>query len=243
MKFNFLILFFLLSCVPVNYNNISKSTFSTSGFVYVFNENDFKNKIINRKLDNNKLQIGHRYLKVGTLVKISDPDTKVSFTAKINKKMQYPDFYTIIITEAVAQKLKLDKNTPFVDIREIKKNKSFIASKAKTFHEESKVFSKAPVTTVKIDTILNTTKESKKKQKEFNIIIANFYSFKSANNLKNILTGEIPNISNKKLKVIKKKKNSYLLISGKYKTINYLKNDYIALKNHGFEELEIELNE
>ena len=34
-----------------------------------------------------------------------------------------------------------------------------------------------------------------------------------------------------------------LVISGPYKSINSLKNDYILLKNFGFEELDIFLNE
>ena len=41
----------------------------------------------------------------------------------------------------------------------------------------------------------------------------------------------------------KKKKNSFELVLGPYKAVNSLKNDYIALKDYGFEELEIKINE
>ena len=42
----------------------------------------------------------------------------------------------------------------------------------------------------------------------------------------------------------KKKGNKQIdLISGPYNTINLMKNDYILLKNFGFEELDIIINE
>ena len=53
----------------------------------------------------------------------------------------------------------------------------------------------------------------------------------------------MPNFNNKKISIIKKKKNSFQLISGPYNTVNSLKNDYIILKRNGFEELDVKLNE
>ena len=41
-----------------------------------------------------------------------------------------PDFYKVLITKSVAEKLKLDLNLPLVELIEIKKNKSFVAEKA-----------------------------------------------------------------------------------------------------------------
>ena len=40
-----------------------------------------------------------------------------------------------------------------------------------------------------------------------------------------------------------KKSNKISLLSGPYKSINLMKNDYIQLKNFGFEELDITINE
>ena len=52
------------------------------------------------------------------------------------------------------------------------------------------------------------------------------------------------NIFDKNKLIVKKiKKNTFQLISGPYNTINLLKNDYIELKNYGFEDLEIKINE
>ena len=119
---------FTISCsVQIN-NSSKKSSYTASGFAYVYNENDFLNKVISKKFDNNELLLGHDRLRVGTIVKISNPDNKKSITLKI-KKVKYPDFYTILITESLFQKLELNTEFPFVEIQEIKKNKSFVREK------------------------------------------------------------------------------------------------------------------
>ena len=225
MKFNLLIIFlFTISCsVQIN-NSSKKSSYTSSGFAYVYNENDFLNKVISKKFDNNELLLGHNRLRVGTIVKISNPDNKKSITLKIKKKVKYPDFYTILITESLFQKLELNNESPFVEIQEIKKNKSFVAGKATTFNEERKVSNKV-------------------REHTFTIIIAEFYSIESAKNLKKKLNDITFNSTNKKLLIKKKKKNSFELVLGPYKAVNSLKNDYIALKDYGFEELEIKINE
>ena len=244
MKFNLLIIFlFTISCsVQIN-NSSKKSSYTSSGFAYVYNENDFLNKIISKKLDNNELLLGHNRLRVGTVVKILNPENKKSITLKIKKKVNYPDFYTILITDPIFQKLELNAESPFVEIQEIKKNKSFIAGKATTFSEERKVSNKAPVMNVKIDNISKNKKSKKAKKYTYTILIAEFYSIESAKNLKKKLDDIAFNSANKKLLIKKKKKNSFELILGPYKAVNSLKNDYIALKDYGFEDLEIKINE
>ena len=47
----------------------------------------------------------------------------------------------------------------------------------------------------------------------------------------------------KKLKIKQISKKETRVVSGPYNTINSLKNDYIKLKNFGFEELDIYTNE
>ena len=61
---------------------------------------------------------------------------------KNTKRIQYPDFYKLLITKAVATKLELNADLPILEIIEIKKNKSFIAKKAKIFKEEEKILLK-----------------------------------------------------------------------------------------------------
>ena len=244
MKYKFLIFLFLSSCAQ----NYSKSqlnqAFNTKGFAYIYNEKDFINKVIKRKLDNNSLQIAHNRLRPGSMIKIINIKTNESIILRNNKKFQYPEFYKILITEPVANELNLSKDVPLVEIIEVKKNKSFIAKKTKIFKEEEKIYNNAPIETVKIDNISKSKKIKKKDVKQkFYITVADFYSKSSAHILKKRITQELPNFDSKKLFIKVKKSNKTSLISGPYKSINLMKNDYIQLKNFGFEELDIDINE
>ena len=95
-------------------------------------------KIIKGKMNNDIMQISHQNLKTGTLIKIINPKNKKSIVLKNIKRIKYPDFYKILITKPVAEKLKFNKNLPILEIIEIKKNKSFVAEKAKIYNEEKK---------------------------------------------------------------------------------------------------------
>ena len=240
MKFKILIFVIIASCT-VNTTKIDKRLpYNSKGFAYIFNETDYNNKEIKKKLDNSKLQISHRGLKINTLIKIINPINNESLVIKNIKKSNYPDFYNILITKKVAKKLKLNEEFPYVEILEIRKNKSFIAEKAKIFNEERKISSNAPVTSVKISNISkNKSSKIDYKNRQFSILIASFYSRDTAEFLKKRINKEIPNYDIKKLKILKKNIKEINLISGPYSTINLMKNDYIKLKNFGFEELDI----
>ena len=54
---------------------------------------------------------------------------------------------------------------------------------------------------------------------------------------------ELGEFDNKKLKIKKINTKETQVISGPYISVNLLKNDYIKLKNFGFEELNIFINE
>ena len=53
----------------------------------------------------------------------------------------------------------------------------------------------------------------------------------------------MPDYDIKKLSIKKRSNKEFEVISGPYKSINLLKNDYIDIKNFGFEELDIFVNE
>ena len=167
MKFKILILIFLFSsCTQGNFNSSnSKVFFSSKGLAYIYNNKDYENKIIKQKLDNDTLQIAHKQLRPGSLIKIINLKTNDEIIIKNTKKINYPDFYKIMITEEVAKKLNLDTKLPFVEVLEIKKNKSFVAKKTKIYKEEEKIHSNAPVETVKIDNISKNTNKIKLKKK------------------------------------------------------------------------------
>tara|TARA_B100000780_G_C21083041_1_gene436229 strand:- start:662 stop:1393 length:732 start_codon:yes stop_codon:yes gene_type:complete len=241
MKFNLILIIFFLTYNTFAYSKNEKKTFMGNGFAYIYNEADYKNKITKKKFDNKKLAIGHSNLKRGTHVKIVNPNNNKSIILRITKKTKYPEFYQILITEKVANKLNLDFAAPYVELQEIKKNKSFIAKKAKTFNEEKNIYNSAPVDNVSINNISKSINYKKKKIKKFSIIIANFYSLNSANNLKKNLVKEMSNFKNKSLIVKKVNNKRFTLLTEPYSTVNSLKNDYIALKTYGFEDLEIKL--
>ena len=245
MKYKiFLTLLFLLnSCTSQSINN-SKLTYNATGFAYIFNSEDYQNNIIKTKLDNSSLQVSHKYIRSNSLIKIINPKTQDYLIIKNFKKSAgYPDLYQILITKAVAEKLKLNFEIPYVEIIEIKKNKSFIAEKAKIYNEEKKISGNAPVTSVEISNISKAKKKFNRKKNDIFILIATFYSNEVALFLKERIIKEIPDFDNNKLKITKKSSKEIDLISGPYSTINLMKNDYINLKKFGFEELEIRLDE
>ena len=50
MKFKYLIFFiFFLACTTNNCGHINKQTFTSKGFAYIYDEEDFLNKLIKKK--------------------------------------------------------------------------------------------------------------------------------------------------------------------------------------------------
>ena len=244
MKFKlFIFIFFVFSCSPQLKTFNQKKTYTAKGFAYVYNDNDFRNKIILGKLNNEELQISHQNLKTGTLIKIVNPINNKSIILKNIKRIKYPDFYKILITKPIMDELELSNDLPILEISEIKKNKSFIAEKAKIYNEERKISSNAPVTSVKISNISKDKKEKIKRKQKIFIHIATFYSADTANFLKQRILNEVSNFDIKKLKINQVNKKQTQVISGPYTSVNLLKNDYIKLKSFGFEELDIYTNE
>ena len=239
------ILFFLLSCNSLKYNDKKKETFSGKGFAYIYNQSDYENKIINFKVDNDKFFVGHNFLKTGTSLILINPDNNKRINTQVSKKIKYPDFYKILITRKIASILELDEKAPFIEIVEIKK-KSFVAKKSQTFIEERQISNNAPVEKVEIKSISKNPKLISKKPKLFTISVGDFYSNETVLFIKKRMKKEIPSFDTKKLKSTKKKidnKIRILVTSGPYSSINALKNDYIFLKQFGFEDLGININE
>ena len=163
MKYKLIILLFFLTSCTQNYSKSElRKPFSSKGFAYIYNDEDFLNKVIKRKLDNNLLQIAHNKLRPGSLIKIINTKTNDSIILKNIKRFEYPEFYKILITKPVAEKINLQLDLPLVEIIEVKKNKSFVAKKTKIFKEEEKIHSNAPIESV---TINNISKNIKKKTK------------------------------------------------------------------------------
>ena len=244
MKFNIIFIFIFLTSCATNVTKLeNRSPYNSKGFAYIYNDQDYETKIISSKLDNSKEQVSVYNLKTNSLIKIINPNTKESLTINNYKRIQYPDFYKILITEKVAEKLSLDPKLPLVELIEIKKNKSFVAEKAEIFNEEKKFSSNAPVTSVKISNISKNNPSKKNIENEFYIVIGTFFLLETAEFLIKRIKKEIPIYDIKKLKIVKKSNKEIRLLSGPYNSINLMKNDYIYLKNFGFEELDISTDE
>ncbi len=245
MRFRILfIFFFTFSCSTdlITYNQ--KKIYSAKGFALIYQDQDFKKKIIKGRMNDDMMQISHQNLKTGSLIQITNPVNKKSVVLKNIKRIKYPDFYKVLITNPVAEKIDLDLNLPILEITEVRKNKSFVAKEAKIFQEEKKIPSKAPVASVQISNISkNKIQNNKKKTNHIYILIGSFYSMETAKFLKERIVKDVPNLDTNKLIVKKINDKETHVISGPYNSVNSLKNDYIKIKNFGFEELDIFTNE
>ena len=202
MNLNKLILFLIIfiqitACVNNNVVKISqkdeKIYYSSSGFALIYEESLYKNKIVNKKLRNKDFVVMHSFLKRNTPIKIINPSNSKVFETKIHKKGDYPKIFNIVITEKIASFLELEADNPFVEILEVKKNKTFIAKEGSNFDEEKNFSAKAPGEKIKMNdlTINKDTKNEKKVEKNnFVLVVNDFYYIYSANNLKNELSGD-----------------------------------------------------
>ena len=143
----------------------------------------------------------------------------------------------------VSKELQLDENFPYVEVEELRKNKSFIAKKAEMHEEEKQLHSSAPVEKVKINNLSKSTISKSQKKPEFIIILGNFYSLDSAKLLKKRIQSESDVLKNKKISILKKNKHNFEVFLGPYKTIKKIKNDYIALKQINFDEVDVKIYE
>ena len=198
---------------------------------------------LKKKLNPDLPIIAHNRIRRGVLLKITNPKNGKNIILKNSFKLDYPDFYKVLITKTISDQIELNQNFPYVEIEELKKNKSFIAKKAETHDEEKQLKVKAPIEKVKISNIGTTITKEKNVSPKFIIILGNFYSLESAKLLKKRVKTESTLLKNKKISIQKKNKHNYEVFLGPYKTIKMIKNDYIALKQINFDEVDIKIYE
>ena len=208
-------------------------------FALIYEDSLYLEKVVNKKINNEDLKVMHSLLKINTPIRIINPENSKVIESKIYKKANYPKIFNVVITKKIASILELDINNPYVEIIEIKKNKTFIAKEGNIFEVEKNVAEKAPVNEVKVDDLMKQETKNKKKlvkKNSFILVINDFYYIDSANNLKKILIQKtkMDNISVKKIN-----NNKYRLFAGPFKNFNALKTTYISLNNLGFENLNV----
>jgi len=235
MKYKIIILFLLTSCASSTFTNKNNFAYTSKGFAAV--------EILSIENLNNKYFVSHNKLKLGTKVRILNPSNKIFIEAIITNKIKYDNFYKILISKNIAEKLNLDLNFPFVEVVEIKVNKSFIAKKAITENIEKKIANKAPVAKISIDNLSKLKKVKKNNPKTYSILVADFSSIESARFLKKRLELILESSNYQLIYINKKNAKSYELLMGPYNSINKLKNDYIVLNDSDFEDLDIKKND
>ena len=236
MKYRLILLFFLVSCANYSSDIERKSGYSASGFAYILKE-------IPKDLKDQNFFISHNKLRKGTKIRVTNPNNKMSLEVKIKEKIKYDNFFKVLISESIAKKLELSLEFPFVEINEIKKNKSFVAKEAITDVEEKQIANKAPIDQIKINNISEKRTKLKKEPKNYSILVAEFYSLESAKFLKKKLSLILSNSNYQLIHINKKNNKSYELLIGPYNTINKLKNDYSVLNNSNFEDIDIKIND
>ena len=224
-------------------NNTIVSGFSNKGFALVYNENLYKKKIVNKKIDERSLIIFQKNLKFNTIVKITNILNNKSLIATVGKNSEYPSFNNSVLSARIAEELELDKDQPYVEILEIPENSIFVAQKAKTFDEEKNVAIKAPVSSISISNLNIVDKIDKKDlNRKFSYIIkiADFYFKDTAlmmlNRIKNKSLVKKPRIK----KITDKKYRVYL---GPFSNINSLQKSYNDISILQFENIEIIKND
>ena len=220
-----------------NINNYEKVFYSSSGFALIYEDQLFKNRTINKKINNDKIITGHSSLKLNTPIKIINPENSKFIVTKIHKKINYPGIFNLVISEKIANNLDLNFKNPYIEFFEIKKNKTFVAKEGTIFDEEKNVATKVPVNEVKMDVLseeVSLETNETKKSTVYLLVVSDFYYFDSANNLKNKIEQEAK-LNN--LSINKIKENQYRLSIGPFDNFNALKSSYISLNNLGFDEL------
>tara|TARA_Y100000590_G_scaffold49633_1_gene52456 strand:+ start:15432 stop:16184 length:753 start_codon:yes stop_codon:yes gene_type:complete len=241
----FIIIFciFAFSCADYQSQSIDKKKeknyFSSSGFALIYSKNLFDQKIVNKKINNEKNEVLHSSLKINTPIKIINPLNSKFVETKIKKKAEFPKIFSLVISKEIANILELNEENPFVEIVEVKKNEIFVAKKSNTFDEEKHVAAKVPVDEIQMDDIsvsISNNSNSNKKKNKFILVINDFYYQDSAISLKNEILKQTK-LNNLFVKKINDKK--YRLFAGPFENFNALKNSYISLNNLGFEDLNI----
>ena len=235
MKYKIILLFFLTSCINNTYTSKNSFSYSAKGFAKIEN-------VSFDSLDKNYF-VSHNKLRLGTKIRLINPADEKSLNVVVNKNTKYNNFYKVLISKDIAVELNLDLNFPYIEINEIKKNKSFVAKKAITENIEKKIANKAPIEKININNLSKKKYSGEPKTKTYSILVAEFYNLESVGLLQKRLVTILENSNYQLIYVNKNNDKSYELLMGPYNTINKLKNDYSVLSNSGFEDIDIKIND
>ena len=174
-----------------------KEFYSSKGFALIYSAELFKQGVIAKRLNNNDIVDNklnheqiiaiHSSLKKNTTIKIINPENSKVIETKIFKKAYYPMIFNIVLSKKIATILELDTDNPYVEVFEVKINKTFVAKEGNIFEEEKNVANAAPIGEIKMDDLSEEPMDVKRKfdkKNNFVLIISDFYYYDTAQNLK-----------------------------------------------------------
>ncbi len=245
----YIILFIFIFLFSCSTNNVKKkdvtiianlNTFSAKGFALIYNDDLYKKKIVNKKLDERSLLIFQKNLKKDTNVKITNLINNKSILVKVGSNSKYPNFYNSVISKRIFDELGLNYNEPYIEIANVTTNSTFVAKKAKMYEEEKEVADKAPVEGISISDLSKNKKKTKKDKNldNFSYIIklADFYYENSAKMMQKRIKDEL-NLNNSR--IIKISNNNYRVYFGPYDNLKSLKKAFDDISPLNFENIEI----
>ena len=248
-KFFFLIFLLLLSsCVSGTYNkqnieNLKTKNFINKGFALIYSDKLYQDKTVNGKIENRSLIIFQKDLKKNSSVKVTNLNNSKYIIATVGNDKKYPNFYNSVLSQRIVDELEIDASDPYVEIKVINQNLTFVAKKAKTFDEEKVVANKAPIDNVSVNNLnseASTSKITKKNKFNYSIKVADFYFKESAN----VMIEKISKQSLIKNAQIKKISNTqYRVFLGPYKNLNSLKMAFNDIHILQFENIELIKND
>ena len=123
-----------------------KKFYSSKGFALIYNADLYEQRIIDKKISNNKkldnklnnekLIAMHTSLKRNTLIQIINPENSKVVETKIFRRIDHPKIFNLVVSKKIVSMLELDENNPYVEVFEVKKNKTFISKESIIFEEE-----------------------------------------------------------------------------------------------------------
>ena len=243
-----IIIVFLSNCTTTTLLNNKPSIaningYSNKGFALVYSDELYKKKLVNKKIDERSLVIFQKNLKINTLVKVTNILNNKSLIAKVGYESEYPPFYNSVLSKRIADELDLNINEPYVEILEIMNSSTFVAKKAKTYDEEKKVATKAPVNSIKISDLNKANEKNKQSSNnKFSYIIkvADFYFNDTAKLMISRIVSETK-IKNPKIEKLSIEK--FRVYLGPFNNINSLQKSFNSINILEFENIEIIKNE
>ena len=99
------------------------------GFTLIYNDALYEQKVIKKKMNNDKIQIMHSTLKLNTPVKIINPINLKFIETKISKKGEFPNIFNSVISKRIRDDLEINEDEPYIEIKEILQNSSHLLLK------------------------------------------------------------------------------------------------------------------